>query len=196
MAASHSTLVIVMFLASSLAWGGFEWLRHVREHRVPMDFSRDRGSLRFIHRVIRLCVILALAARFYPPLQRPSLEFSSRKLLPLALLLLWLGIALRLTAMRTLGRYFKFAVVIQTEHRVVQSGIYRYLRHPAYTGGLLILIAYGLSFGHWISFALMVLSFAAVVRRIFIEEAALQQSLGHEYGEYMKHTWRLIPGIW
>jgi protein-S-isoprenylcysteine O-methyltransferase Ste14 len=41
-----------------------------------------------------------------------------------------------------------------------------------------------------------VLSFAAVVRRIFIEEAALQQSLGHEYREYMKHTWRLIPGIW
>ena len=87
-------------------------------------------------------------------------------------------------------------VVIQAEHRVIQSGIYRYLRHPAYTGGLLILIAYGLSFGHWISFALMVLSFTAVIRRIFIEEAALQQSLGQPYREYMKHTWRLIPGIW
>ena len=176
--ASHRTLLIAVFWASSLAWGAFESIRHVRERRAAVDCSRDRGSLQLIHRVIWLCVILALAVRFYPPLQRPSLEFSSRKSLPLALLLLWLGIALRFTAMHTLGRYFKFVVVIQAEHRVIQSGIYRYLRHPAYTGGLLILIAYGLSFGHWISFALMVLSFAAVVRRIFIEEAALQQSLG------------------
>jgi protein-S-isoprenylcysteine O-methyltransferase len=193
---SHRMLLITLFCASSLAWGGFEWLRHRRERRAGVDCSRDRGSLRLIHRAIWLCVMLAMAAKFYPPLHRPGLDFSSSLSMLPATFLLWLGIALRLTAMHTLGPYFKFVVVIQSEHRIVQRGIYRYLRHPAYTGGLLILIAYGISFGNWISFAFMVLSFAAVVRRIFIEEAALEQSLGQQYRDYMKHTWRLIPGIW
>ena len=190
------TLLVAVFCASSLAWGGFELVRHLRERRAGVDSSLDRGSLRLIHRVIGLCAALAMVARYYPPWQRPALEFSSPLSMLLATLLLWLGIALRLTAMRTLGRYFKFVVAIQSGHRVVQSGIYRRLRHPAYTGGLLILTAYGLSFGNWISFAFMVLSFASVLRRIFIEEAALAQSLGQPYREYMKHSWRLIPGIW
>lgn len=137
-----------------------------------------------------------MAARFYPPLQRPALIFTSSRSILLATCVLWLGIGLRLTAMRTLGSYFKLVVVIQPEHRVVQSGIYRYLRHPAYTGGMLILLAYGILFGHWVSCAFMTLSFAGIIRRIFIEEEALQQSLGEEYREYMKRTWRLIPGIW
>ena len=196
MGESHRTILTAVFCASSLAWGGFEWVRHRRERRAGVDSSQDRGSLRLIHLVVWCCVMLAMGARFYPPLQRPELEFSSSLSMLLATCLLWLGIALRLIAMRTLGHYFKFVVVIQPEHRVVQSGIYRYVRHPAYTGGLLILVAYGISFGHWVSFAFMTLSFAAVVRRIFIEEEALQQSLGEQYREYMKHTWRLIPGIW
>jgi protein-S-isoprenylcysteine O-methyltransferase len=192
----HRTILIAVICASSLAWGGFEWVRHRRERRAGVDCSRDRGSLRLIRLLICFSVVLAMAARFYPSLQRPALIFTSSRSMLLAACVLWLGIGLRLTAMRTLGSYFKFVVVIQPEHRVVQSGIYRYLRHPAYTGGLLILLAYGILFGHWVSFAFMTLSFAGIIRRIFIEEEALQQSLGEEYLEYMKRTWRLIPGIW
>ena len=193
---AHRTILIAVICASSLAWGGFEWVRHRRERNAGVDSSRDRGSLRLIRLLISSSVVLAMAARFYPPLQRPALIFTSSRSMLLATCVLWLGIGLRLAAMRTLGSYFKFVVVIQPGHRVVQNGIYRYLRHPAYTGGLLILLAYGILFGHWVSFAFMTLSFAGIIRRIFIEEEALQQSLGEEYREYMKRTWRLIPGIW
>jgi len=192
----HRTILIAVICASSIAWGGFEWVRHRRERNAGVDSSRDRGSLRLIRLLISSSVVLAMAARFYPPLQRPALIFTSSRSMLLATCVLWLGIGLRLAAMRTLGSYFKFVVVIQPGHRVVQNGIYRYLRHPAYTGGLLILLAYGILFGHWVSFAFMTLSFAGIIRRIFIEEEALQQSLGEEYREYMKRTWRLIPGIW
>jgi protein-S-isoprenylcysteine O-methyltransferase len=192
----HRTILIAAICVSSLVWGGFEWVRHRQERRAGVDCSRDRGSLRLIRLLICSSVVLAMAARFYPSLQRPALIFTSSRSMLLAACVLWLGIGLRLTAMRTLGSYFKFVVVIQPEHRVVQNGIYRYLRHPAYTGGLLILLAYGILFGHWVSFAFMTLSFAGIIRRIFIEEEALQQSLGEQYREYMKRTWRLIPGIW
>jgi protein-S-isoprenylcysteine O-methyltransferase len=192
----HRAILIAVIWASSLAWGGFEWVRHRRERRAGVDCSRDRGSLRLIRLLICSSLVLAMSARFYSPLQRPALIFTSSRSMLLATCVLWLGIGLRFTAMRTLGSYFKFVVVIQPGHRVVQNGIYRYLRHPAYTGGLLILLAYGILFGHWVSFAFMTLSFAGIIRRIFIEEEALQQSLGEEYREYMKHTWRLIPGIW
>jgi protein-S-isoprenylcysteine O-methyltransferase Ste14 len=53
------------------------------------------------------------------------------------LVVLAAGVALRTWAILTLGRLFKFVVVIQDGHRVVASGPYRLLRHPSYTGGLL-----------------------------------------------------------
>jgi isoprenylcysteine carboxyl methyltransferase (ICMT) family protein YpbQ len=39
-------------------------------------------------------------------------------------------------AILTLGRFFRFVVVIQEGHRIIDRGPYRFLRHPSYTGGL------------------------------------------------------------
>ena len=45
-----------------------------------------------------------------------------------------LGLALRVWAVRELGRFFKFTVVVQADHQVVDTGPYRLIRHPSYTG--------------------------------------------------------------
>jgi protein-S-isoprenylcysteine O-methyltransferase Ste14 len=50
--------------------------------------------------------------------------------------LLVAGIAVRWTAIHTLGKYFTSTVVIKNDHRLIRAGLYKYLRHPAYTGAL------------------------------------------------------------
>lgn len=113
------------------------------------------------------------------------------------LIVLALGAGLRIWAILTLGRLFKFVVVIQRGHRVIRSGPYRVLRHPSYTGGLAGLLGIGIALGNWLSIAALVLiPLAGILVRIRVEEAKLAHALGHDYINYATGTSRLIPGLW
>jgi protein-S-isoprenylcysteine O-methyltransferase Ste14 len=108
-----------------------------------------------------------------------------------------LGVVLRTWAILTLGRLFKFVVVIQDEHHVVDSGPYRLVRHPSYTGGLLALAGAGLALHNWLSIlAAAGVPLLAILIRIAAEEALLTRDLGDDYRTYARRTKRLIPGLW
>ena len=107
------------------------------------------------------------------------------------------GLAVRWTAIYTLGRYFTRTVTIKHDHRIIQRGLYRYLRHPAYTGTILAQMGLGLAFTNWLSFVLIFGPIlVAALYRMRVEEAALVQAFGGEYVEYAKHTKRLIPKVY
>jgi protein-S-isoprenylcysteine O-methyltransferase Ste14 len=107
------------------------------------------------------------------------------------------GAALRIWAVVTLGRFFKLTVTIQPDHHVVEVGPYRRLRHPSYTGLLLILAGVGIALANWLSLlALVALPLAGILIRIRAEEAALMTALGESYAAYATRTARLIPGVW
>ncbi|KAF7339155.1 Protein-S-isoprenylcysteine O-methyltransferase [Mycena venus] len=57
-----------------------------------------------------------------------------------------LGALIRLSCFRALGELFTFELTILPQHRLVTSGLYAYVRHPAYTGSLTIIA--GLAFSH------------------------------------------------
>ena len=104
------------------------------------------------------------------------------------------GIVLRWYAIRTLGRFFTFDVAVDQNHRVVDTGPYRYIRHPAYTGNLLTFVGLGLALGNWASLAvILILSLPGMAYRIRVEEDALATEIGQPYRDYMRRTRRLIP---
>ena len=107
------------------------------------------------------------------------------------------GICLRWVAIYTLGKFFTRKVTILNDHRVVQSGLYKYLRHPSYSGFLLGNLGLGFAFSNWISLiVIFVPTFAAALYRIHVEEKALSQALGSEYIDYCRATYRLIPKLY
>jgi protein-S-isoprenylcysteine O-methyltransferase Ste14 len=80
---------------------------------------------------------------------------------------------------------------------VVATGPYRWLRHPSYTGGLLICSGAGLMSANWAGVAAMtLLPLAVTVWRIHTEEHALLTGLGERYRAYACDRKRLIPLIW
>jgi protein-S-isoprenylcysteine O-methyltransferase Ste14 len=108
-----------------------------------------------------------------------------------------LGVVLRTWAILTLGRLFKFVVVIQDDHHVVDSGPYRLVRHPSYTGGLLALAGVGVALHNWLAILAAVgVPLLAILIRIAAEEARLTRALGDDYRTYARRTKRLIPGLW
>lgn len=125
------------------------------------------------------------------------IETGSSFLALAGLVLMCVGLAIRWAAIYTLGRYFTRTVTIKNDHRIIQRGLYKYLRHPSYTGALLALAGLGLAFTNWLS---LVLIFApilvAALYRMRVEEDALVQQFGIEYVEYAKQTKRLIPNVY
>lgn len=107
------------------------------------------------------------------------------------------GTAYRNWAVHVLGRFFTVTVGVEAGHRVVDSGPYRLIRHPSYTGMLAFFAGFGVALDSWLSVAAAVLpTLAAVVIRIVYEERMLRRELGQPYVDYAARTKRLIPGVW
>ena len=108
-----------------------------------------------------------------------------------------LGLVIRFAAIRTLGKFFSYELKVVSGQRIVQEGLYKYLRHPSYTGFGLILIGLPLILNSWLGFiAILSLVGVGFSIRILWEETVLVQHFGAEYRDYQKKTKRLIPFVW
>jgi protein-S-isoprenylcysteine O-methyltransferase len=88
-------------------------------------------------------------------------------------------------------------VAIATDHRVIDSGPYRFMRHPSYAGSLLAVFGLSLGIHNWASLLIIFVPICAVTLwRIHIEEQALTMALGQAYRDYASRTKRLVPLIY
>ncbi len=155
--------------------------------------SEDRGSMRVLWASITFGVGVAMAAQAVPSTRLPGPPSVTRLL---ALGLLAGGLAVRWAAILTLGRLFTVDVAIHSDHPVIQTSLYRRVRHPSYTGLLIAFLGLGVFFANWLSlFGLLIPITLAVFNRVVKEERALAASLGPEYAAYCARTRRFIPGL-
>lgn len=129
----------------------------------------------------------------------PGLSYSTHGavLRATVLVVAWTGIAARLWAIASLGKFFRGTVHVQQDHEVVRHGPYRWVRHPAYSGVILAVLALTLRLGNilaWVLYALC--TFIAFAYRVRVEERMLTRALGAAYTEYAAQTRRLIPHVW
>jgi protein-S-isoprenylcysteine O-methyltransferase len=107
------------------------------------------------------------------------------------------GLCIRWTAILTLRKYFTVDVTIHPEQQIVTSGLFRVIRHPAYAGSMLSFAGLALALANWISIMVLLVPISfAFIKRIQIEERALNEAFGAEYAEYCRSTWRLLPWIY
>jgi protein-S-isoprenylcysteine O-methyltransferase len=155
---------------------------------------RDRGSL-----LVLLAVIFAsfwIAMQYGETHPRNILEGAHWLRIP-ALVMLAFGLAVRWAAVFSLGASFSTNVAIHTTQKLRTTGLFRWVRHPSYTGMLIIFTAVGLYERNWLSLAvLIVFPTAALLYRIHVEEIALTEAFGKAYVEYQRKTRRLIPLIY
>ena len=152
--------------------------------------KRDRGSGALIIFTVFVSIILALSLGYAGVGPLPDWVFYP------GIFLMLLGVLVRQWAIAVLGRFFSLTVRVAEDHRVIDKGPYRLVRHPSYTGALITFI--GLSLAVQSLGALLVLLGVFVVSygyRMRVEEKTLLSELGEDYANYMKRTKRLIPYI-
>jgi protein-S-isoprenylcysteine O-methyltransferase Ste14 len=154
----------------------------------------DRGSLRILWLVIILSITLG---SYYGDTHPHTIDPNTPWAQAAALIPLILGLAIRWTAIVTLGRSFSANVAIRATQTVHKTGLFRFVRHPSYSGLILIFAAVALHTRNWLSLAIVFIpTVAALFYRIHVEESALRRAFGHEYDDYTKTTKCLIPGIY
>ncbi len=157
--------------------------------------SPDRGSLTLIIVGGRIAMIASMiAAGFSPALMPVSWRVPC----------FWTGIAvllagsfLRRACWRVLGASFTGDVRASADQRVIDRGPYRWVRHPSYTGGLMIFGGIALTVGNWLSLALAVgATLAIYIYRVHVEEEALLAAIGEPYARFMATRKRFIPFLY
>lgn len=107
------------------------------------------------------------------------------------------GIGFRAVAIHQLGRFHMPNVATYADHDLVQTGLYRRVRHPSYLGALLVFLGFGLALGSWLAAGVVVaITLAGYLNRIRVEEKALRAAFGERYLEYARRTRRLIPWVY
>ncbi len=154
----------------------------------------DRGSLLLLW----LSIGTSIPAAFWIAGVMPgNLFVHAAWLSPVCLIVMAFGFVLRLTAIVMLGRAFSVNVAIRNNQSLKQDGLYAWMRHPSYSGMVLMFLALGLSERNWISLLILaIVPNAALLYRIHVEEIALRAGFGEEYVAYSRRVKRLVPGIY
>ena len=183
--------------AAVVMWAYIPEFKIVRSARTAINRgdSRDAGSFQVIIYAGGLASVIAVALAWVPLWHMSGavrlVSFG------LGLLLIILGSLLRRHCFRQLGSAFTGDVRATPGQRIVNTGAYQFLRHPAYTAGLLMNVGFGLTLGNWLSLLLLTVAvFGVYSYRIAVEERALLTVVGDPYREFMRARRRLIPFIY
>lgn len=114
----------------------------------------------------------------------------------------WIGVGLGILSIglvywvfSSIGTGITPTVATRTDHKLVTAGPYRWVRHPLYTAGTLLMIAFGMMADNWFIVILGALAPFLLATRVPNEEAHLIEKFGDEYRRYMTRTGRFLPRL-
>jgi protein-S-isoprenylcysteine O-methyltransferase Ste14 len=176
----------IVYLSFAYAFSEFLLMLIKHSEGGTTKTTSDRGSMIFLWMMITLGFI----GGFF--LSKPVNYFWAGFGFPLIIG----GLIIRWIAILQLGNSFTVDVAIVKTAKLKTDGIYERVRHPSYSGILLIMVGFSATMNSFYSFMILVIPvFAAVLYRISIEEKVLVAEFGESYTEYKSGTKKLIPGI-
>ena len=174
------------------------WIRRIQ-------FWRPRAKGEFVKEEQNdwsfwLIVIGMISVFYLAPLEFIFLKITLPRMIWMqatGLALIILGSVLFVWARRTLGKFYSGHVSVIEGQLLVQSGPYRFIRHPAYAGYLLMSLGIALGYSSLAGLAaILFLLLPSVIYRIRVEDKMLAEYFGGEFKAYAARAARLIPGLW
>jgi len=115
----------------------------------------------------------------------------------LGIVLIAAGVALRILTRWAIKGLYSGVVQVRQDHRLVQEGPYRFIRHPGYAGFFLMALGISVAYSSLIGLlAIFILFLPGLAYRMKVEETLLIGHFGEEYLNYRGKTKKVIPWIW
>ena len=185
---------ILIIIGFSYVYAFFEIFMNLRQRRKSVvTTSGDKGSLWL------LCILITIGYAL-------SFSIGATKIgrmnhwdafFAVGVVLAIMGLMIRIQSILTLKRYFTYSVAKVDDHTLIQTGLYKVIRHPGYLGQLIIFIGISISLSNWLSILAMTIPvLIGYGYRINVEESFMRDQLGTDYLDYQKRTKRIIPMIY
>lgn len=187
--------VVRLYLLAGLVVHKAVWeiLKRRRPEAVAVSAGVGRTSvLAAPAKAAKLLLLIGLLAQTLAPEVLP-IATEAAPLRALGLMLYTLGLGMAILARVQLGLNWadiESARVLR-DQRVVERGLYRYVRHPIYTGDLVLLVGFELSLNSWLVLGVVPLTLF-VVGAAVREERMLRAALAG-YDAYCARTKRFVP---
>lgn len=184
--------LIVFYIAIFVCFAP-EWYGSFMRKAEPGAIIRDRGSHLWLF--VAICVGIFIAFGFVFGLAtEATIAWRQPLVFWIGITVMLAGLAFRWYAIRSLGKFFTRSVATRAGQYVVEAGPYRLIRHPSYSGALLMFLGMGIAMTNWAAL-LAIMAGAAIGYgyRVHVEEQALCADLGEPYRDYMRRTRRFVP---
>ena len=186
--------LIALSLAFVLA-GGYYRMQSQRSGE-RLDRTKEGWPILIGLRLAGLSTLGSITAWFYKP------DWFSWATLPVSIGVRWIGvtgfafaICWLMWMFHALGRNLTDTVVTRRDAYFVDSGPYRFVRNPMYTGVLMAGLSLGLALGTWLIPLATSLVFTLFALRTRTEEKYLIERFGQQYREYIARAGRFFPKL-
>jgi protein-S-isoprenylcysteine O-methyltransferase Ste14 len=184
----------ILIIAFAFAYGLFEVFMSKRlKSQRNISKSGDKGSLW----LLTACISIGYLLSFTIASTKTGRIYHWNTFIVLGAFLAIIGLLIRITSILTLNKQFTYTVTKIDNHELIETGLYKTLRHPGYLGQLIIFLGISTSLSNWLSILLMMVPVAlGYLNRINIEEKFMIEQMGQKYIDYQKRTKKLIPMIY
>ncbi len=184
-------LKIIIIIAISYLYGFFEIIMNLRQRsQSHLTTSRDKGSLWLLFALISL----GYALSFFVGVAKIGGVYPWNTFFIIGLTLIVIGLVIRVHSITTLKQFFTYSVARVENHKIIDTGLYKFIRHPGYLGQLIIFMGISTAISNWLSILIMMISIiCGYFYRIKVEERFMIEQLGDDYLNYQKRTKRIIP---
>lgn len=186
-------LFLKLFLLSGLILHKVIW--EVLRKKADEKPKENRSFGLFAIKAVKISILLGIIAQTLLPFDLLPIAQDSFDLRVIGTLIYTLGLLTAISARFQLGDNWaniETGQVLQSQ-QVVAKGIYGFIRHPIYTGDLLLLLGLELALNSWLVLAVLLLAPVVMLKAMKEEKMLVQELAG--YGDYCVRTKRFIPFV-
>jgi len=185
---------IIIIIVVSYLYGLFEvFVNLLQRGRSKVTSSGDKGSLWRLYGLITV----GYALSFSIGATKIGRVYSWNTFFGIGMSLFVAGLAVRVHSILTLKQFFTYSVAKVENQKIIETGLYKFIRHPGYLGQLMIFIGISTSISNWLSvLAMMIPVTVGYLYRIRVEERFMREAMGEDYLYYQARTKRIIPMIY
>ena len=177
---------IIIIITVSYIYFFFEVFLNLRQKRKNnVSGSNDKNSLKLLYGVITVGYFLSFAIGA----TKLGRIYHWNTFFAIGMSYFVLGLMIRIYSILTLRQFFTYSVAKVENHEIVETGLYKFIRHPGYLGQLILFLGISISMSNWLSIlAMMIPVFVGYLYRIKVEERFMTEQMGENYINYQNRT--------
>jgi protein-S-isoprenylcysteine O-methyltransferase Ste14 len=185
---------LLSIFAFSILYGFFEiFMSRRQQGKREISKSGDKGSIW----LLTISISIGYWLSFIIASTKMGRIYHWNTFFIIGSILALIGLIIRVTSILTLKQQFTYTVTKIENHELIETGLYKNIRHPGYLGQLIIFLGISTCLSNWVSILLMIIPvLLGYLNRINVEEKFMVKQMGQKYLDYQTRTKKLIPKVY